>query len=57
MSTSAPNMRMQPDAASRPRDHADFGSIFGSITFSIYRGGAADARGVGALTIRMDRQM
>jgi hypothetical protein len=30
---------------------------FGWIAFSIYRGGAADARGVGALTIRMDRQM
>jgi hypothetical protein len=42
-----PNTRMLPDAAPRPQDQADFRSSFGLKVISIYRRGAADARGVG----------
>jgi len=34
---------MQPDAATRPQDHGDFGSKLGLNIISVYRGGAADA--------------
>jgi hypothetical protein len=37
-------MRMQPDAASRPQDHAEFGICLRYNACTIYRGGAADAQ-------------
>ena len=45
--SAAANMRMQPDAASRPQDRGDFGSSFRYNAIALYRCGAADARGVG----------
>jgi hypothetical protein len=42
-----PNTRMQPDAAPRPQDRADFGACFRYNAIPIYQCGAADAQSVG----------
>jgi hypothetical protein len=42
-----PNQRMQPDAAARPKISAILECELGTHAIPIYRGGAADAPGVG----------
>jgi hypothetical protein len=44
---------MQPDAATRPQDRADFGIYLRYNAIAIYRGGAADAPLVGRRVITL----